>query len=447
MTENTPEGNIVKIGESHFFDLENKSLFTLKQHIELNRAEREVLNALVVASPSMVPKEELLKAGWARKEVATTSLFQTIRTLRIKLQEQETGEFIELIPKLGYKVNTCGYITSQDVKDLTAETEEAISDSKRRPFDLAALLLILIGVITVSYFYFNQDTSYNYHIEHDDENNTIVLLSQFEDDIKYLVNYTDTYIKPTKISDKLLFVAKSNEYYSVAICNKGENGCIPNTSHAISFKHHDINSFWPLLDKELQNLGSMQVLHADTQTKPGAKSYNHFLDDGVFSKNLTQHFVHQKKDGSWTFTSIAYRLNNTGTKFITSSFRGGQIELNDNKQDPFITSLTTTPEYFYWVISEEEQSRLGVNPPGEIELYTVDLYREETPYDNYLLYAEPELMLWFSEDYGFIWYQKYTSKGASFQKLFGQSFLCPKLLIGINPDCEEGCSGIVNLAT
>ncbi len=58
----------------------------------------------------MVSKAELLKAGWARKEVTPTSLFQTIRNLRIKLKEEEKGQIIELVPKLGYKIIISPYV-------------------------------------------------------------------------------------------------------------------------------------------------------------------------------------------------------------------------------------------------------------------------------------------------------------------------------------------------
>ncbi|MGF1682808.1 winged helix-turn-helix domain-containing protein [Photobacterium minamisatsumaniensis] len=437
MTEKSTT-NIVKIGNTHFFDLEKKCLFTLKQTIKLNRAEREVLNELIVASPAMVSKEALLSAGWARKEVATTSLFQTIRTLRIKLKEQNTGDTIVLIPKLGYHIITNGYADKQDINIPIKENKKALSASKNKPLFLVGGIIIAFLALISYFLILNKETSYNYLVELDDDNNTIVLISQHADDLSYLINYTDTYIKPSSsVTNKLLFIAKSNEFYSIAVCDKTKSGCKKNTSHAVSFKHNDINLSWPIFEKELESLGSMPVLQADTATRSGAKSYHHFIDNGLFSKNLTQHFVHQKKDKSWSFTSIGFKLNTKGTEFVTTSFRGGSLVFNDSVKKPFISSITTTPEYFYWVLNENEQKKLDLNTPGEIERHGVNLFREEIKITTHLLYTQLELMLWFSEDLGFIWYQKENNNGSGFSELFGQSFPCYAIGLGLNSNCEQ----------
>lgn len=71
---------------------------------KLNLSEQYILTFLIDNHQRPVTKEELLKVGWPDRIVTEASLFQIIRALRVKLQEQQKGDIIETLPRVGYQI-------------------------------------------------------------------------------------------------------------------------------------------------------------------------------------------------------------------------------------------------------------------------------------------------------------------------------------------------------
>ncbi|PSW16024.1 hypothetical protein C9J01_03175 [Photobacterium rosenbergii] len=412
--------HVAQISENYFFDCQKKTLFTTVGSISLNRAEKGVLYKLITEAPNMVSKEELLTAGWARKEVAETSLFQTIRTLRIKLKEQEIGQVIELVPRLGYQIKIQGFVSYQDLYNIPEipkqEKKKPLLNNKRY---LIAAIAFAICILSVSFLYNNWPTEYKYKLINDDKNNTLVFLSMNQDDFDYLLQTSELFFKPAKLSNKLMFIHKLDDEFSVAICTKTPDGCDIDTAHAISFNHSELSTLWELLDNYLPQvppLAAMNVLKDNTTMQSGVKSYNIFLEDGDFTTNLSHHFVNQVDDSTWLFTSINYRPNSDQSEYIAASFRGGRSIMETESKLPFLITVTNYPEYFYWVLSPADKAKLGINPPGPLETLTNDFYVDVEKYISYLLYRQPHLQLWLSEGYGFHWFIKKGSNDNVFKQ-------------------------------
>ena len=425
----------VQLGKVLQFDCSSKQLFNKQQTIELNRSEREVLYSLVINSPRMVSKAELLKAGWARKEVAPTSLFQTIRNLRIKLKEEDKGQIIELVPKLGYKIIVTPYVESVPPQKSVDKKEEKPQRSTKCSIFFTLTVLVVLALFSL-YNHYPAEQFYHQIIT-DDDNNTVVLLSRNEDNLAYLRDYSNQYITPKDIRNKIFFMAKSDENYSIAFCNKTkENFCDPESARAVTFKHFDLSAFWPLLTEESMAIGAMSVYESDTKIKASAKSYNLYLENGNISPNLSQYFIHKKEQNTWKFTGISYRMNKDKAEFVAISFKGGQFTLIDTSLEPFIATSKITPEYFYWINSKEELSKMGIKLPGEVKNYENSLYTKAVGYDNYMLYRQRGLFLWYSSEVGFYWFSKQGDEDSNFNEFFQFAKCKDYLQLNRDPECS-----------
>ncbi|PSU36192.1 winged helix-turn-helix domain-containing protein [Photobacterium lutimaris] len=401
--------HIAQISDSFFFDCQKKTLFTILGIVSLNRAEKEVLFRLVSQTPNILNKETLLSAGWARKEVAETSLFQTIRTLRIKLKEEKVGQYIELIPRMGYRVNIQRQLTADEYHALTNTPKLKSKTNSRVRLTFVLTLALAACTVLIGFLASSKPTDYKYKLVNDKKNNTIVFLSMNQDDFDYLLKATDIFITPGNLSNKLMFIHKLDNEFSIAICDKTPEGCDIDTAHAISFNHSQLSTIWDLLGNYLPKvppLAAMNVLKDNTAIQSGVKSYNIFLEKGDFTTHLSHHFVNLVDEATWLFTTINYRPNADQSAFIAASFRGGRSIMNKHSKMPFLITINNYPEYFYWVLSPSDKKQLGIKPPTQQEINTNDFNIEVDEYTSYLLYRQSQLQLWLSEGYGFHWFNK-----------------------------------------
>lgn len=429
----------VQLGKAIIFDCSTKRLTYKNRHIDLNRAEREVLYTLIINSPRMVSKPDLLAAGWVRKDVTKTSLFQTIRNLRIKLKEEEKGQIIELIPKLGYIIK----VTPYEEPEQAAEPEVKKAPESQKPkrnklriaFFSAACTLILASAAAV-YFYL-QPKDFFYEVADKNNNNTIVLLAQNQKDLDFLLNRTEQHLSPKKFHDNLFFIAKTENYYSIAFCEKNEqNVCDPNSARALRFSHLELASFWPLMTEESLSIGCMSVFNDDIAITSSAKSYNLYLENGQVSPNLSQYFVHKKEQNYWNFTGITYRMNQKQKQFVPISFKGGEFRLKETTIVPFLAMTTTKPEYFYWIKSKEELKAMNIQLPSQMETRFDNVYRQTIGYESYMLYRQDGLYLWYSAEAGFYWFNKQGNEASNFPE-FDTIAPCKDFLhISSNPQCK-----------
>ncbi|MGR5064737.1 winged helix-turn-helix domain-containing protein [Photobacterium sp. DNB22_13_2] len=412
--------HIAQISDNYFFDCQKKTLFTVLGVISLNRAEKEVLFQLISQAPNMVSKEALLSAGWARKEIAETSLFQTIRTLRIKLKEEDVGQFIELVPRLGYQIKIQCFLTSDEYHSISDTPNLGKRAKTKSWMYVISAILVTVSISLMLILPGQWSSEYKYKLINDKQNNTIIFLAMMQDDFDYLLQATDTFITPGNLTNKLMFIHKLDDEFSIAICDKTPNGCDVNTAQAISFNHSQLSTIWNLLANYLPKvppLAAMNVLIDNTLVQSGVKSYNIFLEDGDFTTHLSHHFVNLVDEATWLFTTINYRPNADQSEFIAASFRGGRSIMADSSPMPFLITMNNYPEYFYWVLSPDDKKQLGIKPLGDHESRTNDFNVEVDEYASYLLYRQDQLQLWLSEGYGFHWFIKSESDSNVFNEL------------------------------
>ncbi|MGR5142337.1 winged helix-turn-helix domain-containing protein [Photobacterium sp. DNB23_23_1] len=433
--------HIAQISDNFFFDSQKKTLFTILGNVSLNRAEKEVLSQLIDQSPNMVSKEELLSVGWARKEVAETSLFQTIRTLRIKLKEEEVGQFIKLVPRLGYQINIQRRLTSDEYHALTNTPKHKKPHSKVKIGLVLSLILAAIAVL-IGFLTSEDPVEYKYKLVNDEKNNTLVFLSMHQDDFDYLLQASDIFITPGNLSNKLMFIHKLDDNFSIAICDKTPTGCDIDTAHAISFKHSQLSTVWELLGNYLPKvpaLAAMNVLKDNTSVQSGVKSYNIFLEDGDFTISLSHHFANLVDEGMWLFTTINYQPNADQSEFIAASLRGVRSIMADSSPMPFLITMKNYPEYFSSVLSPDDKQQLGIKPLGDHGSQTNDFNVDVDEYTSYLLYRQDQLQLWLSEGYEFHWFIKSKSISKSDDNVFNRLIKGKCSMLPIKFENETNC--------
>jgi DNA-binding winged helix-turn-helix (wHTH) protein len=404
----------VTLGKGFTFDCSTKELKENERFIELNRAEREILCYLIQHANSVVKKDQLLSVGWTRKEITTTSLFQTIRNLRIKLKEDEIGQIIEMVPRLGYQIKVDHFSTSSVQNTI----ESSKKTHKKKRYIIVSLCLLFI-VCFFSLFFFSQHSKkYLHEIAYDDDMNTFIYLAKEEDDLEFLRDYTKTFVTPIDIENKLFFIAKAGKYYSVAYCDKSEqNTCKLTTTKAVTFAHFDLNEFWPMLSLTGKNTQAITLFDQDNKTPAAAKSFNLYLENGVVSNSIVQYFLQQKDHLNWSFSGLNYRMNTDTNQFVPVSFKGGNFSLSRTSVSPFVAEITVRPEFLYWIQTEAELAKLGVKKPGKIEEYFDNVYLSNQTHKSYIVFRQKDMILWFSEELGFYWLNKKNMQDSNFSEL------------------------------
>ena len=281
------------------------------------------------------------------------------------------------------------------------------------------------------------EKSYHHEISFDHDNNTFVYLTKYEKDLDFLRVHSESYITPTEMDDKLFFITKVDKYYSVAFCNKNEQGsCIPSSSRAVTFDQFNLKSFWLLLSLHSHSMQSASLFKNDNKSSSTAKSYNLYIENGNLSPNLVQSSLHKNSDLNWSFNSVSYKINQAKTEFIPVFFKGGEFTLSKTETDPFIAEVSIKPKYFDWVLSENELDRSGIIKPGKIQNNFNDIYINNEKHKSYIVFRQQDLILWFSPDLGFYWFNKENIEKSNFSEL--SDFEKCKDILGLNPqpNCE-----------
>ncbi|MGF1833251.1 winged helix-turn-helix domain-containing protein [Photobacterium sanguinicancri] len=409
MLDKELESDNYQVGAEFIYACSTRTLFTSRQEVSLNRAEREILNYLIINTYRVVSFDELLQAGWPHKSVARTSLFQTIRNLRIKLRETEKGEFIELISSVGYQIKATAIIPS--ASDINKNPSPILAKKnktlKYKTISIFSILLLIVTLAVYSEWEANTEFNYFYKVTHTKENSSIVYLTKSQDKLDFLEQNSSAYLTPTTLGQRLFFIAQMDDYYSIAYCDRNDDGqCIPSSVQAISFSHADINVFWQELAKNTTSNLSVPLLYKEQDIQNAAKSYNLYIDNGKFVPNLSQLYFQKTADFSWTYTAIFYRKFNKKGRFTPLAFNGGEVTVSTTGKAPFIAKATLTVTCAHTFLPNDDIDKLSDGPAGSLEKRINTDFNNKSLIITYMLYRQNGLTLWYSELDGFFWFNK-----------------------------------------
>ncbi|OZS43798.1 winged helix-turn-helix domain-containing protein [Photobacterium sanguinicancri] len=398
-----------QVGAEFIYACSTRTLSTSRQEVSLNRAEREVLNYLIANAYRVVSFDELLQAGWPHKSVARTSLFQTIRNLRIKLRETEKGEFIELVSSVGYQIKAKTILPpTNDISNGPSPTIVQTNNTlKYKIIAVFSLFTVIIAFAVYSTWKTHIKFDYFYKVTHTKENSSIVYLAKSQDKLDFLEKNSSAYLTPTTLDQRLFFIAQMDDYYSIAYCEKNDDGqCIPSSVQAISFGHADINVFWQELAKNTTSSLSVPLLYKEQNIQNAAKSYNLYIDNGKFIPNLSQLYFQKTADFSWTYTAIFYRKFNKKGRFTPLAFNGGEVTVSTTSKAPFIAKATLTVTCAHTFLPNDDIDKLSDGPAGSLEKRINTDFNNKSLIITYMLYRQNGLTLWYSELDGFFWFNK-----------------------------------------
>ena len=311
----------------------------------------------------------------------------------------------------------------------------------KKQFNYTYLLLIILAIFTTSlflYIFIDNTTSYYHKISYDHDNNTFIYLAKNQDDLDFLQSYGKAYVTPTEMDNKLFFIAKIDNYYSVAFCNKNKQGtCIPSSSRAVTFDQFDLKLFWPILSLHTNSIQTVSLFKHDNISSTTARTYNLYIEDNKLSPNLVISSLQKTSNLKWSFSSVSYKTNQDQTAFTPVYFKGGEFTLFKSDTVPFIAKISTKPKYFNWVMSEVELERSGISKPGKIQNNFNAIFERQKEHTSYIIFRQQDLILWFSKDLGFYWFNNDKIENSSFSELI--NFERCKDILGLNPqpDCNK----------
>jgi len=92
----------IKLRENLYFDKESNVIIKNREKIKLNKEERLLLNLLIDNKNSITTYAQIEYAVWGQCKKSMTD--SALRTLVKKLRQKCDKEFIQNIPKIGYKI-------------------------------------------------------------------------------------------------------------------------------------------------------------------------------------------------------------------------------------------------------------------------------------------------------------------------------------------------------
>lgn len=409
MLDKEPEIYNYQVGAEFVYVCSTRTLSTSKQEVSLNRAEREVLHCLITNAHRVVSFDELLLAGWPHKTVSRTSLFQTIRNLRIKLRETEKGEFIALISSVGYQIEaTKASINTTEPNVGSPDPLPSNNKIKRLLGGFLSLTLMIAMLVVYSTWNNKSEANYFYHVSHNKDNSSIVYLTKSQDKLDFIESNSNAYITPMALGQRLFFITKMDDSYSIAYCDKNDIGlCIPSTAKAISFSHTDINLFWQeLAKKRTASDLSVPLLYDEKNIQNAAKSYNLYIDNGKFIPNLNQYYFQKTSPLNWRYTAVYYRKFNNKGRFTPLAFNGGDVTLSATDKAPFIAKAVAHSTCTHTFLTNNEIEELSDGPAGQLEKRINNDYNNDSNALAYILFRQNGLILWYTELDGFFWFNK-----------------------------------------
>jgi TolB-like protein/DNA-binding winged helix-turn-helix (wHTH) protein/Tfp pilus assembly protein PilF len=145
---NEVDPKIYKFGPFHV-DLEQRLLFRGDAPISLTQKAFDTLAILVARQGKVVDKSELIKLVWPETFVEENNLTQNISTLRKALGE---GEYIETIPRRGYRFVMVAEDPVPAVSALRADSEPIQSHSVRRMPRWIWGVFAIAAIVGLAYF-------------------------------------------------------------------------------------------------------------------------------------------------------------------------------------------------------------------------------------------------------------------------------------------------------
>ncbi|MGF1726222.1 winged helix-turn-helix domain-containing protein [Photobacterium nomapromontoriensis] len=376
---------------------------------KLNLSEQYILLYLIQHADQPVTKNELIQAGWPDRVVSEASLFQIIRSLRLKLQEKTTGEIIATLPRVGYQLTQ---VTTKIYNDATLPKRKT---DKRQIIIYAVFIMFTLFVLGTAGNYWL--TSYKYPKQAENftrttmlDNNTLTLISVTEEGLDDLYQKIHTlYIEHKKnnntkhLDNFKIYAYKGDQIYSIAWCQMdSEQTCLPHTDIAYQIKPVD----WTLFNSHLLNTTQLNqeipIIETQYARDPVSQIHIHFVDkSGIDSQVIYRYHSSDSSDSS-DYSSLNFISEKNTDFYHTLSISSVSVKDIEN-ESPFMATRELTPGIYNWTYENNRMIKKDQSTVLMIERLIEKQFNNKIVSYGYLLYQQPSLDLMLNHTYGIYW--------------------------------------------
>lgn len=379
----------------------------------LNQSEQLILSYLLEHNQRPATKQDLIEAGWPDREVTEASLFQVIRSLRVKLQESNKGEVIETIPRLGYQICTFD-IQTFDMADLNP-LEKIKQKSKPLKYFLLGMLVLFCAILAITKYVDEpsvDDLPFESRLTSLDSNQ-VLFIGEDEDVLTDLTSKVTTLYQsynalhsPNHLENRRIFIYKNNDLYSVAWCKQDQgNYCIKGTELSYSMRLEE----WPTFQNYiLSNKGELidtPKIQTDFTRQPAAKVYLNYIDDSVIQSKVIHYFISNEPNNEFKYSSMSFIASKHQDLHHVLSIKAANYQVIPTQDIPnVIARVKIMPEMFHWAY--QPTGTKGLNKGSlalENERHEQVVYEGRKVVVNHLLYHHNHLSLIFSANAGLYW--------------------------------------------
>ena len=385
-------------------------LKTSESTLKLNLSEQYILSYLIENHSTPVTKDDLLKVGWPDRIVTEASLFQVIRALRVKLNEQNKGDVIETLPRVGYQIRE---FTREEVDLSERKVKRAIKKiSKKTMISAAIVTATLIG----SYAWYispSQIKPTHFLIEKDKfgTNSITFVTNNLEQqvDLRNKANaiFSQQIDKYGKIitTNKKIFFYKSDNFYSIAWCQvtPETKQCKPMTDFSYKIATEEWNKFTPILVENKKPFYETTGIQSDSIREPLSIVYRTYIGNyGIVSKISNFYISPTNKKNTFDYSKVSFITDKKTGRYHALSLSAESLTII-KKDSQFIATLKITPEVFHWAYQKntnlnENKAVIFSDDEHESNSYNTNIIR----YD-YIVAAQKKLKLILGENAGFYW--------------------------------------------
>ena len=377
---------------------------------KLNLSEQNILTFLIDNHDRPVTKQELLQAGWPDRTVTEASLFQVIRALRVKLQENHKGDVIETLPRVGYQITQFERLAFRPAGTWASKIPSLL---RKRWLILASIsLLTLLGLGT--YWWQNQFRSSRQadYLTQDAQwdNAALTLIATNNQDLEELQNkLAQVYRKhkqhfsPDKIRDVKLYAYKGDGLYSIAWCLVDSNqACLPLTDYSYTVEDHNWDKLADFLATSEKSEYKRTVIESDKAREPTSQVFIHYLDDSGVQSKIIHHYLSIDQSGDLNYSYLSF-ITEQGTNYHQAlSIRAATVSIVEN-HSPFLSTAKLKPGMFHWAYKAHDAIDEKQSAAFLTETRLRDHYQAKRIVYSYLLHRDANLDLIFYPEIGVYW--------------------------------------------
>lgn len=378
----------------------------------LNYSEHNILSYLLAHKAHPVSKTDLLKAGWPDRVVSEASLFQVIRSLRVKLEESVKGEVIKTVPRVGYQIPEIRIepIVTQSPQDLKSPPQHEKIGVKA----WVTGSLIATGVVgTLLSFAVSRNAesepqfpfvTHQYLLDA----SQITVIAGTQPEIEDLIaKLNQLYHDYQQVSGSTLkvrvFAFKDEQAYSVSWCQLSDDrSCLSDTDFSFVIAQNNWDVFHQSALSQLPQKRATPIIQTDMAREPTSQIYIQYVDDSGIDSKVVYQYASQTADASWSYSNMSFISEAVSDYHHVLSISATVLQMTPN-QSATLATAQVTPEMYHWAYQSntiiQEDASMAIQAENALRQH----YESHAPMNQFLLYQQPYLDLVFNEYLGIYW--------------------------------------------